>query len=221
MRHHVALVRSGLAAMLHGQRYLAPLLLHLSVLSIFTVNDIGPLTGSYVVAAGSLLVASCWLTITIRNQEDPARRAVSTVTAGGPGRLLAAEIVLALLTGLALLLGGTVFPIVAGDHVVTPAAVTAGVLAQATALCTGIAVGLLCARPLVPRPGWSLLTALLVIGAIPLTPGLPPINPMLKLLSSTRPPAAQLPALVTHLTVAATLLTAAALATDRLARRRT
>ncbi|WP_305787655.1 hypothetical protein [Symbioplanes lichenis] len=216
----IALVRFQLAAMLHGQRYLAPVLLHLSVLSIFTVNDIGPLTGSYVVVAGSLLVAACWLTITVLNQEDPTRRAVSIVTAGGPGRLLTAETTLALLAGFALLLVGTVFPIVAGDHLVTPAAVFAGVLAQATSLCTGVAVGLLCSRLLVPRPGWSLLLALLVIGAIPLTPGLSPINPMLKLLSTARPPAALLPALVTHLAVAAALLAAATLTTDRLSRRR-
>jgi hypothetical protein len=179
-----ALIRYYLAATVHGQRYLGPLLLDLAALSVFTINDAGPLTGSYVVSSGSLLLTACWLTVTIVNGEDPVRRAITMVAAGGPVRVLAAETGLAVLAGVVLIAVGTIFPIVSGSHTVTSDAVAAGILAQVTTSAVGIAVGLLCSRLVVPRPGYSLIAALVVIVAVPLTPGLPPVHPMLRLMSS-------------------------------------
>jgi hypothetical protein len=179
-----ALIRYYLAATVHGQRYLAPLLLDVAVLCVFTINDAGPLTAGYAVSAGSLLLTSCWLTVTIVNLEDPVRRAVTLVAAGGAVRVLAAEAGLAALAGLLLIGVGTVFPILSGSHTVTAVDVTVGVLAQVTTTAVGIAVGLLCSRLVVPRPGYSLLLALVVIAAVALTPGLPPVNPTLRLMSS-------------------------------------
>lgn len=215
-----ALVRYYLALTVHAQRYLAPLLLHATVLTVFTVNDTGPLVGSYVVVAGSLLLVACWLTVTIVNLEDPARRAVTLVTAGGAGRVLAAEVVLVLLAGAALIVVGTVFPVLSGRHEVTVAALAVGVAAQATTAGTGVAVGLICSRLVVPRPGWSLVLALVVVVAIPLAPGLPPVNPMLRLMSGARAPAGQLAPIAVDLAVAIVLLAASAAATHRIALRR-
>jgi hypothetical protein len=216
----IALVRYQLAALLHGQRYLAPLLLFLIALSVLTINDQGPLTGSYAVSAGSLLIAMCWLTVTIVNHEDPVRRAITGVTAGGSGRVLLAEILLSLLAG-ALLTGvGLVFPIVAGQHVWTGADLAAGLLALLTSVGAGTAVGLLCSRLVVPRPGYSLLLALVVVIALPITPGLPPVNPMLRILSGSRPPQDQLAALGGCLAIAAALLVVCAGCTRLIAVRR-
>ncbi len=208
-----ALIRYQLAAVLHGQRYLAPLLLFGTVLSVFTVNDQGPLTGSYVVSAGSLLIATCWLTVTIVNHEDPVRRAISGVTAGGPARVLLAEAVLALLLGAVLCVVGLGFPILAGRHVWTGADVVAGLLAQLTAVLAGTAVGLLCSRPVVPRPGYSLVLALVVVIALPVTPGLPPVNTALRILAGGRPAGEQLLPLAGCLALAAALLTICAAGT--------
>jgi hypothetical protein len=179
-----ALIRYYLAATVHGQRYLAPLLLDVSVLAVFTINDSGPPAGSYAVSAGSLLLTACWLTVTIVNLEDPVRRAITLVAAGGAVRVLAAEAGLAALAGVVLIAVGTIFPIVAGSHTVTGRDVLVGVLAQVTTTAVGIAVGLLCSRLVVPRPGYSLIVALVVIVAVPLTPGLPPVHSMLRLMSS-------------------------------------
>jgi hypothetical protein len=179
-----ALIRYYLAATVHGQRYLAPLLFDLAVLSVFTINDAGPLIGSYVVSAASLLLTSCWLTVTIVNLEDPVRRAITLVAAGGAMRVLAAEAGLAVLAGVVLIGVGTIFPIVSGSHSVTPGDVVVGILAQVTTAAVGIAVGLLSSRLVVPRPGYSLILALVVIVAVPLTPGLPPVHSMLRLMSS-------------------------------------
>ncbi|MET0494554.1 MAG: hypothetical protein ABW000_15640 [Actinoplanes sp.] len=215
-----ALIRYHLAATVHAQRYLAPLLFYALVLTVFTVNDQGPLAGSYVVSAGALLLTMCWLTITILNLENPARRAITVVTAGGAGRVLAAETLLALLAGAVLIGVGTVFPILSGEHVVTAAEVGVGVLASAVTTCMGIAVGLVCSRSVVPRPGFSLLLALIVVIALPLTPGLPPINPMLIELSSAEPPADQLPTLAAYVALAAAVLALAFTATRYVAHRR-
>jgi hypothetical protein len=215
-----ALIRYQLAAVLHGQRYLAPLLLFVIALSVLTINDQGPLTGSYAVSAGSLLIAMCWLTVTIVNHEDPVRRAVTAVTAGGFRAVLRAEILLALLAGAVLTGAGLVFPIVAGQHVWTGDDLAAGLLALLTSVLTGTAAGLACSRLVVPRPGYSLLLALVVVIALPVTPGLPPVNPMLRILSGAHPPRDQLAPLAGCLVVAAVLLVVAAAGARLVAERR-
>jgi hypothetical protein len=214
-----ALIRYYLAATVHGQRYLGPLLFDVAVLSVFTINDTGPLIGSYVVSAASLLLTSCWLTVTIVNLEDPVRRAITLVATGGAVRVLAAEAGLAVLAGLALIGVGTIFPIVSGSHTVTLDDVTVGILAQVTTTAVGIAVGLLCSRLVVPRPGYSLILALVVIVAVPLTPGLPPVHPMLRLMSSAAGPVPAGPLVVDAL-IAAFVLLAAFAVTHRIAVRR-
>jgi hypothetical protein len=214
-----ALIRYYLAATVHGQRYLAPLLLDLAVLSVFTINDAGPLTGSYVVSAASLLLTSCWLTVTIVNLEDPVRRAITLVAAGGAVRVLAAEAGLAVLAGVVLIGVGTVFPILSGSHTVTFDGVAVGVLAQVTTTAVGIAVGLLCSRLVVPRPGYSLILALVVIVAVPLTPGLPPVHSMLRLMSSAGGAVPTGP-LIADAAVAVVVLLAAFALTHRIAVRR-
>jgi hypothetical protein len=201
-----ALIRYNLAAVVHGQRYLAPLLVFAIALSVFTINDQGPLTGSYVAAGGSLLIAMCWLTVTIINHEDPVRRSISVVLAGGSSRVLAAKVLLALLAGSALALVGLIFPIFSGRHSWTGTDLEAGLLALLTTVFAGVAVGVLCSRLVVPGPGYSLLLALVVVIALPLLPGLPPINPMLKTLASSRPPADQLAPLAGDLLISVALL---------------
>ena len=215
-----ALLRYQLATTVHAQRYLAPLLFYALVLTVFTVNDQGPLVGSYVVSSGGLLLTTCWLTVTILNLENPVRRAVTVVTAGGAGRVLAGETSLSLLAGVVLIAVGTIFPILSGEHVVTVAEVSVGVLAQAVTTCMGVAVGLICSRSLVPRPGFSLLLALLVVIALLLTRGLPPINPMLTMMSSLRSPTAQLPTLAAYLALAVVVMAAAFVVTRFCALRR-
>jgi hypothetical protein len=72
----------------------------------------------------------------------------------------------------------------------------------------------------VPRPGYSLLLALVVVIALPITPGLPPVNPMLRILSGSRPPQDQLAALGGCLAIAAALLVVCAGCTRLIAVRR-
>ena len=115
---------------------------------------------------------------------------------------------------------GTVFPIVSGHHVWTGTDLIAVVLAQLTAVCAGTAIGLVCSRLVVPRPGYSLLLALLVVIALPIVPGLPPINPMLTLLQRESPPPGRLGSLTGYLGIAVLLLAACTAATRSVAVRR-
>jgi hypothetical protein len=202
----VALIRYNLAAVVHGQRYLAPLLIFAITLSVFTINDQGPLTGSYVAAAGALLLTMCWLTVTIINHEDPVRRSILIVLAGSSTRVLFAEVLLALLAGLALTLVGLIFPILSGQHLWAGTDLAAGAAALLTAAFTGTAVGVLCCRLMVPRPGYSLLLALVVVIALPLAHGLPPVNPMLRTLASSSPPVDQVAPLAGDLLISLVLL---------------
>lgn len=216
----VALIRYSLALMLHGQRYLAPVLLFIATLATFTINDGGPLAGTYVVCAGAVLICSCWLTVTIVNAEDPVRRSITIVNAGHSRRVLLALINLALLLSLALTSVGMVFPLVSGRHVITAAGLLVGLQAQLTCGSVGIAVGLFCSRLVIPRPGYSLIVALVTIIAVPLTRGLPPINPMLRLMSSDRPAAQQIPSIAGYLAVGVVLLLISGFVTQFIAARR-
>lgn len=215
-----ALIRYNLAAVLHGQRYVAPLLFFGIVLSVFTVNDSGLLTNTYVVSASVLLISMCWLTVTIVNHEDPVRRAIQSVTAGGSQRVLAAEVILAVLAGVLLTVVGLIFPLLVGNHAWGGADLAAGLLAQLTCLFTGVAIGVVCSRLVVPRPGYSLLLALVVVIALPITPWLPPINPVMTLLSGSRPAAELLPMLSVHLVVSIVLAVACTAVTRYVATRR-
>lgn len=79
---------------------------------------------------------------------------------------------------------------VAAAHGAPPAVVATGVLAHLAAASTGTALGLLCARPLVPRIGWSLLIGVLVVIATAVQPWLPPVGASIAVLVDDRGPAA-------------------------------
>jgi hypothetical protein len=201
-----ALIRYNLAAVVHSQRYLAALLLDIVALCVFTINDQGPLTGSYVAAAAALLLSMCWLTVTIINHEDPVRRSISIVLAGSSDRVLFSEVALALLAGVVLAVVGVLFPIVSGQHTWNAGDLEVGALAMSTVVLAGTAIGVICSRLVIPRPGYSLLVALCVVIALPLTPHLPPVNPMLKTLAGTSRAADQVAPLAGDLLAAAVLL---------------
>lgn len=216
----IALMRYQLATMLHGQRYLAPVLLFLALLSVFTINDQGSLSNIYVVCASAVLVCTAWLTITLLNAEDPVHRAITIVNANGSRRVLLAGVQLALLLGLALTAVGTVFPLESGRHPVTGAGLLLGVEAQVVSSCVGVGIGLLCSRLMIRRSGYSLIAALVLVAAVSLIPGLPPVNPMLRLMSDDRPAATLVPAVSGFLLVGVLLLAVTVIATHAVTTRR-
>jgi hypothetical protein len=183
----IALIRYTLATMQHSQRFLAPVLLFLVAVAISSSSDTGPIVPVYALCSGALFLSATWLTVTLINSEDPAHRAITQVNAVQSYRLLASGIVVALGYGMFMTIIGLVLPIVVGSHDVGFVELLVGFGAQLASTCTGIGVGLVCSRLVVGRPGYSLVLAIGLALVLLLVRGLPPINPMFRLLSGTRP----------------------------------
>ncbi|MEJ3750122.1 hypothetical protein WEI85_43545 [Actinomycetes bacterium KLBMP 9797] len=207
-----ALVRYALALLGRGQGYLAPVLLFATGLVVLTTNDRGPLAGTYAACALVLFASQAWLTAALVNAEDDTQHALTVVAAGSSRRVLVAQ-VLAAAAGCAALTGaGLGYPLVAGQHTVSAAAVGVGALAQLICGAAGIAVGLLCSRLVVRRTGYAVVTGLGLVGVAVVVPGLPPVGPTVSLLSRDLPPERMFGSLAALGAVAIVLLVASAVA---------
>ncbi|HWE90505.1 MAG TPA: hypothetical protein VG317_13675 [Pseudonocardiaceae bacterium] len=217
----IGLVRYLLAVLLHSQRYLPALLLYLVALGVLTSDDSGPLVPVYALSAGALFVCGTWLTIALANVPHPVQRAITVVHARGAVPVLVATVLAALLSCAVLAVAGLGFPVLTGGHRVSGAALAVGGLALLACACTAVAVGLLCSRLVIHRPGYALMVALAVVLALLLVRGLPPVNLLLRLLASDDRRPADLLGPVAGLTgLAVGLLLISATATHIVATRR-
>lgn len=99
--------------------------------------------------------------------------------------VLLAAIGTALLSCLGLMVFGLLFPLWMGDYVVTTVDLLLGLEAQLTCALIGIAIGVLCSRLVFRRQGYGLVAALaLVMGAL-FVQGMPPVNRLFTLMSTT------------------------------------
>lgn len=203
-----ALIWYALSLLGRGQGYLAPLLLFATALVVLTTNDTGALTGSYAACATAQFVCLTWLTVALLNAEDAVQRTMTVVNAGSARRVLLAGTAAALLLGALLTAAGLIYPVVAGRHSVTGTAVLVGALAQLSCGAVGVAVGLLCCRQVIPRAGYAVLAAVIAVGTLTVVPRIPPVGPLVVLLSRDADPATMLPP-VTALTAAAVAVLAA------------
>lgn len=216
-----ALVRYTAANVVLSQRYLPPVLLFLAFEFVFTgADDNGPLPPAYAVGAAGVFVCGVWLTIVAVNAEDPVQRSITAVNAGGSGRVLLASVWVALVACLVLGIVGLGYPLLTGHHVITVSVLVLGALAELTSACTGVAIGLLCSRPVVRRTGYAVLGAVAAILLFLLVPGLPPVNPVFRLLAGTRPPAAQLLPVALFGAVSVVLAVASTVLTRHVAQRK-
>ncbi|MEV0189780.1 hypothetical protein AB0I39_14745 [Kitasatospora purpeofusca] len=215
-----ALVRYRLTTLLLSQRYLAPLLLFTALVTVLTSNDTGPLTAAHAASGLAMLLAATWFTTALAGLDDPAHRAVLAAATGGHRRLTAGTVLAALAACLPLTALGLLLPLLVGDHRPTAADLLLGVEAQLTCACTGVAVGLLTARPVVRRQGHGLLLALALLLVLTLGKGLPPVNLLLTRLSGHHRSADLVGSGALLLALAAALLGAAAVVAHAVAVRR-
>lgn len=215
-----ALVWYALSLLGRGQAYVAPSLLYATALVTLTTGDQGPLTGTYAAVTAVMLVTMTWFTIALLNSEDAIQRTVTAVNAGGGRRVLLANVIAAGLICLALSAVGLVYPILAGRHAVTAAAVLVGALAQVACGAVGMAIGLVTCRQVVPRTGYAVLAAVALLGVVVIVRALPPVGPTLVLLYREESPGRMLPSLVVAVAEAGVILAASFLASHALARRR-
>jgi hypothetical protein len=216
----IALIRYSVAGFARSQRYLPPVLLFVTAVVVLTTNDLGPLVSSYAACALAQFVCLVWLTIALVNAEDPIQRSMTAVAAGGSWRVLAASVWSALLACLALTVVGLLYPLWGGPHSPTGTAILVGTGAQLTGGVAGIAVGLVCSRLVVPRPGYALVAALCLIGVVVLVPPVPPVRPVMRLLGSARAPDTMVGPLAAQLAIAVAMLVLAVVGTQAVARRR-
>ncbi len=173
---------------LRSQRYLLPLLVLAGVLAVLFGGDPGPPPAPWAVSALALYPTSAWLALVVANTETPEQRTVTVASAGGPGRVAAGTLLVALAGGLLLAAISVVWPAVTGAHPYPPRILLLGALAHVAAAGTGAAVGLLCARPLVARIGWSFSIAVTVVVVTAVQPWLPPVGTAVGALADDGPP---------------------------------
>jgi hypothetical protein len=145
-------MRYWLAVLLHSQRYFPPLLLFVTGVVVLTDNDTGRLTAMYGACSAVLFLSALWLTVGLIQVDDPVQRAITVVNARSSARVLTAAVLVAVSCCVLCLVFGLVFPLLSGSHQVSADAVAVGAISQLGAGMTGIAVGLLCSRPIVRRP---------------------------------------------------------------------
>ncbi|WP_447009871.1 hypothetical protein [Saccharothrix hoggarensis] len=178
-----ALVRYLLADVLRTQRWLPPLLLHVAVLGLLYSSDAGPPLPAYAGTCVLVYPVSVWLTVVVATAEDPVRRAVTVVTAGGWARAQAAVTALSVLGALGLALVAALAPVVTQSRPYPLGTVAQGFAALAVCALVGVGVGVLCCRPLVDQVGWSLLASAALVVLVLLFGRTPPVGNVLWSLS--------------------------------------
>jgi hypothetical protein len=178
-----ALVRYVLADVLRTQRWLPPLLVHLAVLGMLYASDAGPPLPAYAGTCVLVYPMSVWLTVVISTAEDPVRRTITVVTAGGWARAQAAVTTLSVLAALGLALIAALVPVVTQPRPYPPGTVAQGFAALAVCALVGVGVGVLCGRPVITQPGWSVLAATALVALVFLFGSTPPIGNVLWSLS--------------------------------------
>ncbi|RKT55987.1 hypothetical protein [Saccharothrix australiensis] len=174
-----ALVRYLLADLLRTQRHLPPLLVYAVVLALFNAGDAGPPPSSYAGSCAFLCPVAAWLTIVVTTAEDPVRREVTVVAAGGWGPAQAAVTALSCLVVTAVALMATFVPVLTQSRPHPPAVVALGFAALLVCGLVGVGVGVLCGRPVVTRPGWSVPAAAALLLPAYLFGRTPPIGNVL------------------------------------------
>lgn len=186
----IALVRYQFAELGHSQRYLPPVLVHLGVLAVLSRANPGPVLPGYAVTAASSLLVSGWLIIALAGISGPEQRAVVAAHARSFTRVLISMVltVLACSAGLAVLAVGW-GAVTHGAHV-PPGTLALGVLVHLICSAFGIAVALPCSPLVIPRIGYTLVAAVVLLTVALLAKWVPLAFPLLFALGTdTAPPA--------------------------------
>ncbi|MFT7834863.1 hypothetical protein Q5530_01775 [Saccharothrix sp. BKS2] len=154
-----ALVGYLVVDVLRTQRWLPPLLLFAAVLGMLYASDAGPPLAAYAGTCVLVYPVSAWLAVVVAGTEDPVRRAVTAVTAGGWARVQVAATAVSATGALGLALVAAVVPVLTQPRPYPPAVVAQGFGGLAVCALVGVGVGVLCGRPVVDRVGWSVLAA--------------------------------------------------------------
>jgi len=180
-------IRYLLADLFKSQRWLPPVFVYLAVAGILYGGDPGTPRPPYGVSELALFPLAAWLTVVVVNNEDPVQRCVTLAAVGGWRRLLGGLVGAAAVLNGALVLLATFVPALIHHHPYAVSDVALGFMAHVIAAVTGIGLGLLCARPMIPTTGWSLVALVGVALAVLMFNQLPPVGAMAHLLFDNAP----------------------------------
>ncbi|MEU0840857.1 ABC transporter [Streptomyces sp. NPDC005962] len=175
----IALLRYQAALLARSQRWLPPFILYAAFMGI-GVQAGQPILDSFGFAAAAVLPVAAWM-VRVCVTNEPAAARSCAAAARGPGRVHLAGVLTGLGAAVVLGVAGTLYVALVGDPrsadgrvgVPVAAAAVAGLLAALACALLGAAVGALCNRPLLRRPGWAVLSTVLaallvsVVGASP------------------------------------------------------
>jgi hypothetical protein len=212
-------IRYLLADVFKSQRWLPPVFVYLATTGILYGGDPGTPLPPYGVSEMVLFPLAAWLTVVLVNNEDPVQRHVTIAAVGGWRRLLGGLVGAASVVNGVLVLVATFVPAVIHHHPYAVSDVVLGFTAHVIAAVTGIGLGVLCARPIVPTTGWSLVAVVGVsLVLLVVANKLPPVGAMAHLLFDNKP--APVLAVVTQLVVALLVGVACVEVACRVGRRR-
>lgn len=175
----VSLVRYLMADALRGQRGVAPVLSFLLAAAVLDVRT-GAVLADYGATAVVLFPVALWITVLVSGSEDAVQSAITTVSAGGAGRVLAARLLCAYLVTWPLALVALAWPVILGN---TPSAATilAGLVAHLSNALAGVALGALISRPVIRHSAWSVLLGTFIVLVELVVPYCPPARQLLTL----------------------------------------
>lgn len=187
MLRTVAVARYLGADVIRSQRFLLPLLVHGAGLAVLFGGDPGPPPVPWAASALLAYPVAAWFALVVANTEDPTQRTITASAAGGRGAVAAGTLLVALLGDAVLVALSVGWPILLTPYPHPPQVALLGALAHIACATAGTAVGLLCARPLVHRIGWSVCVAAVVVVLTAVQPWLPPVGTSLRALATGGP----------------------------------
>ena len=221
----VAPVRYALAVSVAGQRWLAPTAVFAAVVLALAAQG-GDVGTTLAEGMAVLFPAAAWLASGLLRGEPPDRVAVAASVVGGVHRARATILLAAALWAQAWILLTLVVTVLVARGV-TAGWLAAGLLGHEAALAGGLALGAVCAPPVVARPGWGVALAAVVSCAELAVPHAVPVRVLVDAFGSSRGRVASSPPWTIVLgTLVVTALLGVALVTGawrvawRLARRR-
>lgn len=182
-----AVMRFVAASCIASQRWVAPVVVFAIGIAATFAADGSPL-GNAAEGAALLFPIAAWITVATLNDEDPSQRAITTAASGSRARARSAKLAVAgtvclALTGLSILIAA-----VRSTNALTFGSLSAALLAHLIAATAGIALGTICAAPIVSRNGSALLTIAIVTIADLVLPKAPPEHLLLSALAGDAAP---------------------------------
>jgi hypothetical protein len=191
----IALLRYALSDILHGQRWVAPVVA-LGLVDAVVSAQTGSLLPTFAVLATAMLFIGTWLTVVIVNNEDPVQQSITETCAGAGAKVRLSKLLLGFLSAVLLGLLAMVPPIAIAPNGATAKDLLAGASGLVIAALAAVGLGSLCSRPIVRRHAWSVLAGILVGMATVLIPNGVPSRQLLMLFNKTGHVAIAVPVLL-------------------------